>query len=140
MKILKQNKKNINEIITALENGAVLVCPTDTVYGFLANAENKKAVDKIYKIKKRLKNKPLPIFARDFKMVKELAEIDERQIKILTLRLRSGQAKYWPGKFTFVLNKKKGVKLYGTDKKTIALNNIHKNNEKNNYLYFISHL
>ena len=130
MKILKQNKKNINEIITALKNGAVLVCPTDTVYGFLADATNKKAVEKIFKIKKRPKLKPLPIFVRDFKMAKELAEISEAQEKILK--------KYWPGKFTFVLKTKNQkplnsaelqrakssgykTKIYGIDKNTIAL-------------------
>ena len=113
MQIITENKKNIKEITTALKNGAVLVCPTDTIYGFLADATDKKAVDKIYKIKKRLKSKPLPVFVRDFKMAKELAETDEKQDKVLKSR--------WPGKYTFVLNRKKGVKLYGIDKKTIAL-------------------
>lgn len=113
METIKQNKKNIKEIITALENGAVLVCPTDTVYGFLADASNKKAVDKIYKIKKRLKAKPLPVFVKDIKMAKDLAEIDKEQEEILN--------KKWPGKFTFILNRKKIIKLYGIDKNTIAI-------------------
>jgi L-threonylcarbamoyladenylate synthase len=113
MKIIKKNKKNIKEIIAALENGAVLVCPTDTVYGFLADATNKKAVDKIYKIKKRSKTKPLPVFIKDIKMAKELAEISEKQSKVLKSK--------WPGKYTFVLNRKYGTKLYGVDKKNIAL-------------------
>ena len=54
METIKQNKKNIKEIITALENGAVLVCPTDTVYGLIADTTNETAVKKIYEIKKRL--------------------------------------------------------------------------------------
>ena len=29
--------------------------------------------------------------------------------------------KHWPGKYTFVLNRAEGFKLYGVDKKTIAL-------------------
>lgn len=116
MKIIQENKKNINEIITALKNGAVLVCPTDTVYGFLADATNKKAVDKIYKIKKRPKSKPLPVFVRDFKMAKELAEINEKQTKTIKAK--------WPGKYTFVLkvkSLKSEVKIYGINKNTIAL-------------------
>ncbi|MCX6718148.1 MAG: L-threonylcarbamoyladenylate synthase [Candidatus Staskawiczbacteria bacterium] len=112
MEILKKKNANIKKIVTALENGAVVVCPTDTVYGFLADATNKKAVDRIYKIKKRSKTKPLPVFVKDFKMAKELAEIDEKHAKALKSK--------WPGKYTFILNKKK-VKLYGTDKNTIAL-------------------
>ncbi|MFA5948579.1 MAG: L-threonylcarbamoyladenylate synthase [Candidatus Gracilibacteria bacterium] len=113
MKVLKKNNKNINKIATALKNGAVLICPTDTVYGFLADALNKKAVDKIYKIKKRLKSKPLPVFVKDIKMAKELAEINKKQIKILKTK--------WPGKYTFVLERKNKIKLYGIDKNTIAL-------------------
>ena len=80
-----------------------MICPTDTVYGFLADAENKKAVDKIYKIKKRPKSKPLAVFVKDFKMAKELAEINENQEKILKNK--------WPGKYTFVLERKK-ARLY----------------------------
>jgi L-threonylcarbamoyladenylate synthase len=116
MKILQENKKNINEIATALKNGAVLVCPTDTVYGFLADSTNKKSVDKIYKIKKRPKVKDLPIFVGDFKMAKNLAEINEKQSKIIKAK--------WPGKYTFVLkgkSLKSKVKIYGINKNTIAL-------------------
>ena len=52
MKIIQKNKENIGEIVTALKDGAVLVLPTDTVYGLVCDATNKKAVEKIYRIKK----------------------------------------------------------------------------------------
>ena len=92
--------------LNVLENGGVVIYPTDTIYGFLADAENKKAVEKIYKIKKRPKSKPLAVFVEDFKMAFELAEIDEKQKKILKQK--------WPGKYTFVLRRK-------YEKGTIAL-------------------
>ena len=60
-----------------------MICPTDTVYGLVADATNKKAVEKIFKIKKRPRSKPLAVFVKDIKMAKELAEIDERQEEIL---------------------------------------------------------
>jgi len=112
MQIIKKNK-NIKEIVAALKNGAVLVLPTDTVYGLVCDATNKKATEKIFKIKKRPKSKPLPVFVKDIKMAKELAEITKDQEKILN--------KKWPGRYTFVLKRKKGEKLYGVDKNTIAL-------------------
>ncbi len=126
MKVIKKSQKNLNKIIEFLNNGGVVVCPTDTVYGFLADATNKKAVEKIFKIKKRPRSKPLAVFVSNIKQAKELAEISVEQEKILTLRLRSGQAKYWPGKYTFILKQKpceigSHTKLYGIDKKTIAL-------------------
>lgn len=98
MKVIKQSQKALNEAADVLKKGGVVICPTDTVYGFLADASNKKAVEKIYKIKKRAKSKPLPVFIKNIKMAKQLAEINARQEKILK--------KYWPGKYTFVFNKK----------------------------------
>ena len=112
MDLLKQQKA-LNKVATALKSGDVVICPTDTIYGFLSDAANKKSVDKIYKIKKRAKLKPLPVFVKDFKMAKELAEIDGYQEKIIK--------RYWPGKYTFVLKRKKGIKLYDRSYDTIAL-------------------
>ena len=88
----------LSQATLVLKKGGVVICPTDTVYGFLADASNKKAVDKIYKIKKRPKSDPLSIFVKDLKMVGELAEINEKQAKTLK--------KYWPGKYTFILKRK----------------------------------
>ncbi len=121
MEVVRLTQKAVNKAARIIKNGGVVIFPTDTVYGFLADAANKKAVEKIFKLKKRLRSKPLPVFVRDIKMAKELAEINKEQEKILTLRRGSGQARYWPGKYTFVLKRKYGTKLYGVAKNTIAL-------------------
>ncbi len=117
MKVVKQSQNAAAKAAGFLKNGGVIICPTDTVYGFLADASNKKAVGKIYKIKKRPTSKPLPVFVKDMKMARQLAEIDGRQAKILK--------KFWPGKYTFILKRKSDVgrpiALYGVDKHTIAL-------------------
>ena len=114
MQTLKINQKNLKEIIGVIRQGKVIVCPTDTVYGLIANATNKKAVEKIFKIKRRLLKNPIPIFVKDLKTAKKLAEINKKQEKILK--------SVWPGKVTVVLKRKKTkIKLYGVDKKTIAL-------------------
>src|SRR3990167_8216335 len=97
LEVLKPSKNVLNKAVKIIKNGGVVVCPTDTVYGFLADASNKKAVEKIYKIKNRPKSKPLSIFVKDFKMVKEVAVIDEKQAKILS--------EFWPGNHTFILKK-----------------------------------
>src|SRR3989344_6737368 len=96
--------ENLSKALAVLKSGGVIICPTDTVYGFLADAASKKAVAKIYKIKKRPRSKPLPVFVRDLAMAKQIVVIDEWQAKILK--------KYWPGKYTFILKRKK-YKLYG---------------------------
>jgi L-threonylcarbamoyladenylate synthase len=110
MLIVKPQNKSINDAVDFLNKGGIVICPTDTVYGFLADATNKKAVDKIYKIKKRSKSKPLPLFVKDLKMAKKLADIDNKQIKILKDK--------WPGKYTFILPSSRGAKV---TKQSIAL-------------------
>lgn len=103
MQILKPSKQSITTAIKILENGGVVVFPTDTVYGFLCLAENKKAVAKIYKIKKRDKKKPLPIFVKDLKMAKEIAIIDSPSFAKASAGKEKILKSKWPGKYTFVL-------------------------------------
>ena len=112
MQTIKKNK-NIKEIVTALNNGAVLVLPTDTVYGLVCDATNKKAVEKIFKIKKRGKSKSLPVFVKDIKMAKKYAVISKVQERIIKEK--------WPGAFTFVLKAKKGLYSSVYKKDTIAM-------------------
>lgn len=116
MKILKIKNKNLKKLIEELseklKNGEIIVFPTDTVYGLLADAKNKKAVEKVFKIKKRKKGKALPIFVKDIEMAKKFAFINKSQERFLK--------KFWPGKVTFILKRKK-AKIYGVKKETIAL-------------------
>lgn len=103
----------MRELIKAIKEGKVIICPTDTVYGLICDATNKKAVEKVFEIKKRPKNKPLPIFVKDFKMAGKYAFVEKNQEKFLK--------SVWPGKTTVILKRKLKIKIYGTGKKTIAL-------------------
>lgn len=96
MKIIKPN---VREAIKAIKEGKVLVCPTDTVYGLICDYNNKEAIERLYKIKKRPRWKPLPVFVKDIKMAKALAYIDKRQEEFLK--------RVWPGKTTVVLKSRK---------------------------------
>lgn len=117
METIAPKKKNLKKITAALKEGKVLICPTDTVYGLICDAGNKKAVEKIYKIKNRPKSNPLPIFVKDMKMAEELVLINKEQERILNRK--------WPGGYTFVLKRTTQrvprIKLYGVNKDTIAL-------------------
>lgn len=117
MEILKLNQKNFKETVKiatqSIKDGEVIVCPTDTVYGLICDATNKKAVERLFKIKKRPKGKPIPIFVKDIQMAKKIAIINTQQEKFLK--------KNWPGKITVILNRKNKKQLYGVDKKTIGL-------------------
>lgn len=62
-------KENIDAAIKALKEGGVILYPTDTVWGLGCDATNEKAVEKIYKIKKRVDSKSLIILVSDMDMV-----------------------------------------------------------------------
>lgn len=117
MRIVPFSKKTLEKITkeTAkkLNAGAVVACPTDTVYIWMADATNQKAVQKIFQIKGRKKGKPLPIFVSSIAMAKRFAKVSPLQEKYLK--------KVWPGKVTAVL-KSRGVlpKETGTSR-TIGL-------------------
>ncbi len=77
MRILKITKKNFKEIIKitveSIKEGKVIICPTDTVYGLICDATNKKAVEEIFKIKKRPK-KTNSRFCKKYKNGKKFSQ------------------------------------------------------------------
>lgn len=54
-------EKEIANCLTVLRKGGTILYPTDTIWGIGCDATNQKAVEKIYKIKKRLETKSLII-------------------------------------------------------------------------------
>ncbi len=118
MKILKLSPEKFEEIIretiSVLKRGGVIAVPTDTVYGFAADAANPAAVQKVFKIKGRPEEKTLPIFAGSIEGAWKIVEIDARQKKFL--------ASVWPGKITAVFKARSGLPSEALAKEgTIAL-------------------
>ena len=103
METIKLSKTTIEKAVKVISRGGVIICHSDTVYGLVCDAGNKKALEKIFKIKKRPKTKPLGVFVRDIEMAKELVVISEFQEKFLK--------KNTPGKVTVILEKRKDCKL-----------------------------
>lgn len=119
MEIIKINSRKLEKqkllyVAQLIRSGGVVIFPTDTVYIPVADATNRKAVEKVFLIKKRSPKKPIPIFVKDIKLAKKLAKVDKEQ----ELFLR----KVWPGRVTAVLKRKSGgPKIYGVEEKSIAL-------------------
>ncbi len=107
-KIKKYSKNTIQLASRSLLNGSTIILPTDTVYGIAALAGNKKAVEKIFKIKKRPKSLPLIIFVKSIKDAAKIAEFSPLDAVLAK--------KLWPGPLTLILRKKKS-KIYNGDKR-----------------------
>ena len=112
----KNDKESIeyaaNEVIKVINKGGVVVSPTDTVYGMLADAFNTYAVEKIYKIKEREKGKPLLILLKDTESIKQFSSKE----------LPSIVKKYIPGEVTFIMPLLEEIKQnFSYLKNTVAL-------------------
>ena len=121
MDIIKVNPENlrasqygIQKAAEIILRGGVVVAPTDTVYGLLADATREEVAKRIFKIKKRAETKPLPLIVRDIEMAKKLAFIDKRLEKILSI--------IWPGAVTVILEKKFNLpEIVTAHRRTIGL-------------------
>lgn len=106
MKILKTNqnevdKNVIDETVKVLADGGVILYPTDTVYGLGANIFNRKAVKKVYNIKKRSYLKPVSLLVSSKDAIPLVSKASLNQLNFID--------KYLPGPYTFILKKSKIV-------------------------------
>ena len=85
-----------------LKSGGVVVSPTDTLYGLVADVFNQDALERVFTIKGRASDLALPVLISDWAMVGVVAENKSD----LAQRLAE---KYWPGPLTLVLPKLPGV-------------------------------
>lgn len=69
--------KNIldDSVISALKNEQLIIAKTDTIYGILAVANSKKAVETLYEVKKRPLNKPVIILVADIDEIPNLTPL-----------------------------------------------------------------
>lgn len=85
-----------------LKSGGIVAMPTDTVYGIAAIPSNKKAVERLYKIKKRENKKPIALLVSSKLMAAKFAAgMPKTAAKMIN--------KYWPGPLTIIFKKKKSV-------------------------------
>ena len=85
----------VAELIEALKSGQVIIAPTDTLYGLLADAFQETAVRQIYHMKQRPEGMPLPLIAGSPAQVSEVVVFSR-----LAQRLAD---RFWPGPLTLAL-------------------------------------
>ncbi len=96
MKILSQEQVDISSVAQALSGGSTLVYPTETCYGLGCDAKNQLAVDRVFDIKKRQRDKPVLVVAHSLSVMLEHI-FDSRALFEI-------EEKYWPGPLTVVTN------------------------------------
>lgn len=105
----------IQHVVECLENGGVIIYPTDTVYGLGCDVTKSKAVERIAKIKgMKAKDAKLAIVVFDLSQLAKFAKVDTPIFKLMKKTL--------PGPFTYILNATGEIpKLFKNKKKDIGL-------------------
>lgn len=104
----------IEKVVDCLRSGGVIAYPTDTYYGIGCDIMNKKAIEKIYSIKRRDKTKPFSFICSDLKNISDYAKITNSAYRTLKRCL--------PGPYTFILEGSKLVpKIMLTKRKTAGI-------------------
>ncbi|MCL5258114.1 MAG: L-threonylcarbamoyladenylate synthase [Patescibacteria group bacterium] len=93
--ILKFNRKNLIKVGDLIKKGKIGVIPTDTIYGLVAKALDKKAVERVYQIKKRNKKKAVIV------LIGSIKQLDLFKIKI-DRRTEDFTKKIWPGRVSLI--------------------------------------
>jgi L-threonylcarbamoyladenylate synthase len=111
---LLSDKITLNCFCNDIENGAVAVIPTDTLYGFAVSFNSKVAIEKVYKIKNRDARKPLILFVTNVKELEKLGLNTSNKNKE-TIN------KNWPGGLTAILQKPESGELSNFSFPTIGV-------------------
>lgn len=103
---IKLTPHNIDEAVAEAVailkcSGAVLLVPTETVYGLVCRAKDTVAIDKIYELKDRDRSKKLALFIADWpKLADDGVILDGLPAKLAT--------QYTPGAITIIAPSKSG--------------------------------
>jgi len=106
--------RKIRRAVSVLEEGGVIAYPTDTVYGIGCDLINKRAIDRIYEIKRMDHSHPLAFVCPDLAHIARYAIVDNQVYRVLR--------RFLPGPYTFILEATREVpKLVQMKRKTVGI-------------------
>ena len=88
-------QRRVEQIISDLKNGAVMLYPTDTVYAIGCDLYNKSAVERVRQIKQLSNDKPLTFLCSSLSNIANYAIVSDSAYRIIKRLI--------PGPYTFVL-------------------------------------
>ena len=91
----------VEDAIRDLNDGNVILYPTDTVYGLGCKINNKEGISRIYKIKGREENNPLSVAFSDIEQLSQYADISDNEKRTIVEKLKEKP-------YTFIVKKKEG--------------------------------
>jgi len=105
----------IKQAAEILRAGGLVAYPTDSSYALGCHLDDKRAVERIRKLRKLDRHHNFTLMAHDVKQVSQFAKVDNEQYRLIK--------KLTPGPYTFILNAKRLVpnRLVHPKRKTIGV-------------------
>ena len=105
----------IKEVVDLLENGGIIIYPTDSGYALGCALGNKNAMDQIINIRKLRKHHHFTLMMKDLSHIGEYAKLNNSGFRLLK--------KILPGAYTFILEGTKDIpnRLLNGKRKTIGI-------------------
>lgn len=111
---INPQERQLNQVVACLRQGGIIAYPTDTFYGIGCDIMNKKAIEKVYRLKQRNKNKPFSFICSSLKNISDYAKVSNYAYKTMKRLL--------PGPYTFILEGSRMVpKIMLTKRKTAGI-------------------
>ena len=110
------NPKAIEQVVSILRKGGLIIYPTDTVYGLGCDITNQKAIEKICRLRGIKPEKAnFSFICHDLSHISDyIKPIDTTVFRLIKKAL--------PGPFTFIFNANNNVpKLLSSNKKTVGI-------------------
>ena len=89
----------LRESAKIIQDGGIVVFPTETVYGIGVSGLNESAVKRLYEVKKRPLNKPISLLVNNIDMINQVAK-DITDLEYTLMK------EFFPGPLTIILQKR----------------------------------
>ena len=106
--------RKIQRAVEVLREGGVIAYPTDTVYGIGCDITQKRAVDRVYQIKRMKPDQPLAFLCPDMGDLSMYATINDRTYRLMR--------RLTPGPYCFILEASREVpRILQMKRKTVGI-------------------
>ncbi len=95
-----KTKEELQPAIEVLQNGGIIVFPTDTAFGVGCRMDNEKAVEKLFQVRRRPETQAVSVLVSS-------PEMAEKYLQPLPNEVKNLMQKYWPGALTITFSCKK---------------------------------
>lgn len=101
-RVLRAGAEAVEEALRVLHSGGLVAFPTDTVYGLGALVTDGRAIARLFRVKDRPADKPIPVLLAGVEQVPRVAEFSGG-------RAQSLARSFWPGPLTLVLPRRRDL-------------------------------